>query len=306
MQSLKLNPDVTKPDFMVIGAQKCATSWLDYHLEQHPQIMLPTVKDVEFFSYSVNLNPEITKAWLERFDDAVAGQRVGDVNAAYFWTETGSPWGVKQDSFNRRIPESVHAFLGDDVQFIISLRNPVERTVSAYLHHISHGAVSPEQKILEISEPLGIVDMGFFGAHLQNWLQVYPASHFLVLRDLPSDRNSADSLMAGTLDFLGVEAFPQEHDFEKRVFPGMQRLNRADGVWVPAAHPAIAAHLPLQRTVPMLVEDGVQYLRLVDTSELERLQQIFEPDQALLNELLAADGMTVLDPTQPAKEVAGS
>lgn len=291
-----------KPDFMVIGAQKCATSWLDYHLGQHPQIMLPEVKDVEFFSYPANLNPEVSKSWLDRFDNAVAGQRVGDVNAAYFWTETGSPWSIKENSFNRRIPESVHAFLGDDIQFIVSLRNPVERTVSAYLHHISHGAVSPELKLLEIKEPLGIVDMGFFGAHLQNWLQAYPASQFLVLRDLPSSREPANSLISGVLDFLGVAAFPQQYDFEKRVFPGMQRLNRSDGVWVPADHPAIARHLALQRDVSILVEDGVQFLRLVDKSELECLEQIFESDQALLKGLLMAEGMAVLDPNRSANE----
>jgi hypothetical protein len=289
-----------KPDFLIIGAQKCATSWLEYHLERHPQIMLPAIKDIEFFSYWVNLNPEFTKAWLERFDKAAAGQRIGDVNASYFWTETGSPWSVKEDTFNRSIPESVHAFLGDETQFIISLRNPVERTVSAYLHHISGGAISPEQKLLDIDIALGIVDMGFFGAHLKNWLQVYPASQFLVLRDLPSDRVSADSLMAGTLNFLGVEPFPPQRDFEKRVFPGMQRLTRSDGVWVPADHPDIATHLPLKRELPVLVEDGVQYLRLLDASELARLQQIFEPDQALLDEMLAADGMTVLHPNHPS------
>ena len=265
MRSPKLSAEMKKPDFMVIGAQKCATSWLDYHLEQHPQIMLPEVKDVEFFSYPANLSPEFSKSWLERFDNAVAGQRVGDVNAAYFWTETGSSWSIKENSFNRRIPESVHAFLGDDIQFIVSLRNPVERSVSAYLHHISHGAVSPELKLLEIKKPLGIVDMGFFGTHLQNWLQVYPPKQFLVLRDLPSSREPANSLMSGILNFLGVAAFPQQYDFKKRVFPGMQRLNRSDGVWVPADHPAIAAHLPLHRDVPILVEDGVQFLRLVDT-----------------------------------------
>jgi len=302
MRSAKLSAEMKKPDFMVIGAQKCATSWLDYHLGQHPQIMLPEVKDIEYFSYSVNLNPEFTKAWLERFENAAAGQRVGDVNASYFWTETGSSWSVKEDSFNRRIPESVHAFLGDETQFIISLRDPVERTVSAYLHHISGGAISPEQKLLDIDIALGIVDMGFFGAHLQNWLQVYPASQFLVLRDLPSSRKHANSLMSGVLNFLGVAAFPQQYDFEKRVFPGMQRLNRSDGVWVPADHPAIARHLPLQRDIPILVEDGVQFLRLVDKSELECLEQIFESDQALLKGLLMAEGMAVLDPNCSANE----
>lgn len=295
-----------KPDFMVIGAQKCATSWLDYHLARHPQIMLPESKDVEFFSYPENLNPETGDAWLKRFDAATAGQRVGDVNAAYFWTETGSPWSVRLDSFNRRIPESVHDFLGDDVQFIISLRNPVDRTVSAYLHHIAHGAVSPEQQLLDIREPLGIVDMGFFGAHLQNWLQVYAASQFLVLRDLPSDRQSANTLISGVLQYLGVDPFAPEQDFKKRVFPGMNRLTHPDGVWVAADHPAIAAHLPLRRAVAVMSEGGARYLRLVDASELQRLERIFEADQALLNELLAGAGMNVLDPRITAMGEAGS
>lgn len=285
-----------KPDFMVIGAQKCATSWLDFHLRQHPQIALPADKDIEFFSYTANLNLEFSKAWLNRFEGAAAGQRVGDVNAAYFWTETGSSWGVKEASFNRHIPESVHGFLGQDMQFIVSLRNPVDRTVSAYLHHISHGGVSPDQSLLEISEPLGIVDMGFFGAHLQNWLQVYPASQFLVLMDLPSDQANADRLISGTLDFLGVNAATRGHDSEKKVFPGMQRLRLEGGVWVPEDNPVITAHLPIQRKVPTITENGKRYLRLVDSDELAQLEQIFNADQALLHDLLAAEGMTVLNP----------
>jgi hypothetical protein len=286
---------MTTPDFMVIGAQKCATSWLDYHLRQHPQILLPAEKDVEFFSYTANLNLEISKAWLKRFEGAQTGQRIGDVNGAYFWTETGSPWSVKLDSFNRRIPEAIRGFLGDRMQFIVSLRNPVERAVSAYLHHITYSGISPNSRIMEIDEPLGIVDMGFFGAHLQNWLQVYPASRFLVLAALPSSQDAAASLMSGILRFLGVDAFPADHDFERKVFPGMQRLKLEGGVWVPESHSAIAAHLPLQRKVPVITENGSRYLRLVTSEELEQLKKLFEADQALLAGLLKTEGMTVLE-----------
>lgn len=290
------------PDFMVIGAQKCATSWLDYHLRQHPQIALPAEKDIEFFSYTANLNLEFSKAWLNRFENAEVGQRIGDVNAAYFWTDTGSPWSVRLDSFNRRIPEAIHGFLGENMQFIISLRNPVDRAVSAYLHHISHGDLSPDRPLLEIDEPLGIVDMGLFGAHLRNWLQVYPASQFLVLRDLPSNQVTADMLMSGTLEFLGVDMWTQAHDFEKRVFPGMQRLRLEGGVWVPEDNPAIAAHLPLQRGVPTITENGKRYLRLVADDELAQLDEIFKADQALLAELLEAQGIAVLDPANPVSK----
>ena len=260
--------------------------------------MLPADKDIEFFSYPVNLNPETSRAWLERFDGASNGMRIGDVNGAYFWTETGSAWSIRLDSFNKQIPESVKAFLGDEIQFIISLRSPVERAVSAYLHHIHHGAVRPDQKLLDVDAPLGIVDMGFFGAHLKNWLRVYPAKQFLVIRDLPFDRKSATALLSGTLAFLGVADVQGEYPFETPVYPGIQRIFRPDGVWVPEEHPSIAVHLPLSHGVPGTTEDGVRYIRLVDDSELIRLERIFEQDQAMLNELLAANEISVLEPNE--------
>lgn len=287
---------LNKPDFLVIGAQKCATTWLHHHLSRHPGVFLPAGKDVEFFSYSVNMNSEISRAWFQRFDEAPGGARIGDVNGAYFWTGTGSPWSVKIESFNRHIPESVHSLLGDEMQFIVSLRNPAERAVSAYLHHIVHGAVTPSQKLLDINEPLGIVDMGFFGAHLRNWLKVYPAGRFLVLRDLPSDRNSASALMSGTLAFLGLDAFDDDDPYEKPVYQGMPRLIRPDGVWVPAEHPSIAPHLPLTREVRNMEQDGISHLCLVDEPEMARLGRIYEPDQVILYELLSAGGITVLNP----------
>lgn len=37
------------PDFLVIGAQKAGTTWLDRNLRRHPQIWLPPEKEIHFF-----------------------------------------------------------------------------------------------------------------------------------------------------------------------------------------------------------------------------------------------------------------
>lgn len=283
-----------KPDFIVIGAQKCATTWLYHHLGVHPQVFMPADKDIEFFSYSENLNPEFASAWLQRFEGASGFQRVGDVNGAYFWTETGSQWSTRLEGFNRQIPAAVLGYLGPDVQLMASLRNPVERAISAYLHHIHEGPVTPEQRLLEVSDLLGIVDMGFFGAHLGNWLEHFAPEQFLVIDHLPSDRDSARRILDGVSGFLGLEGFEAEGEVEKAIFPGIERIIRDDGVWVAADHPRIACHLPLRRDGAERIEAGRKLLRLITGDELEELARIYSEDQALLRTLLETSGVHVV------------
>ena len=55
-----------------------------------------------------------------------------------------------------------------------------------------------------------------------------------------------------------------------------------------------------------MTADGTRYTRLVDGPELIRLEQIFERDQAILNELLSAPEITVLDPRTAARQASGS
>jgi hypothetical protein len=38
------------PDFLIIGAQKAGTTWLYRNLAYHPEIWMPLVKEVHFFS----------------------------------------------------------------------------------------------------------------------------------------------------------------------------------------------------------------------------------------------------------------
>ena len=41
---------MAKPDFLVIGAQKAGTTWLDKMFKSHPDIWTPVVKELQFFN----------------------------------------------------------------------------------------------------------------------------------------------------------------------------------------------------------------------------------------------------------------
>ena len=46
--------DPVKPDFLIIGAQKCGTTWLWHILDQHPGTDLKNKKEIQYFSSSKN------------------------------------------------------------------------------------------------------------------------------------------------------------------------------------------------------------------------------------------------------------
>lgn len=45
-----LTPRAARPDFLCIGAQKAGTTWLYANLRGHPEILMPPVKEVAYFS----------------------------------------------------------------------------------------------------------------------------------------------------------------------------------------------------------------------------------------------------------------
>jgi len=277
-----------QPDFLIIGAQKCGTSWLHSQLRQHPALYLPQDKDSEFFSYQSNLDPDGFKKWCQRFAGAAEEQTVGDANAAYFWTRTGSRWARYPEGFNQDIPGSVRRFLGADLKLVVLLRDPVDRAVAAYLHHIRHGSLSADQPLLRIAQPLGIIDMGFYGKHLEKWLAQYPQEQILVIRELFDRAPNHAALLARVCEFLKVDTKTEFAGAGKPVFPGFERFRDESGIWVKTGQPGFDPGTMVQRPVPLLQQDGEDWIRLVHASELQVLERIYQSDQDSLDKLLGA------------------
>ena len=109
---------MTLPNTFLIGAQKAATTSLYSWLSQHPEICAPmTVKDYAFFTRDDFFNNGLES--LSRFyEEDFNGEKIvlqGSVHYIYF------------EKALKRIQNEF-----PDAKFLLVLRNPVERAISAY------------------------------------------------------------------------------------------------------------------------------------------------------------------------------
>lgn len=113
-------------DFVIIGAQKGATTTLFELLRQHPEINMPLEKEVPFFS-----------------DADYRAQRWPDFASRYFGAEDGRLWGKASPQYmaDMSVPGRLAARM-PDTRLIAVLRNPLERTRSHYRMGLRRGTES--------------------------------------------------------------------------------------------------------------------------------------------------------------------
>ncbi len=108
-------PGPHKPTFIYVGADKAGSTWIYRILDLHPQVFVPTVKDLFFFDRYYQHG----WSWYARhFKDAPDTARaIGELSHDYLYS-----------------PEALERIARDlpGVQILVSLREPVERLVSHY------------------------------------------------------------------------------------------------------------------------------------------------------------------------------
>ena len=153
----KFNAEKSGPTFLVIGAQKCGTTWLGKMLCQHPQVCGPAKKELHFFNKPENYQKGL-KWYIRQFSTVPCAKATGEFTPNYFWTYDGNKTMCDQNILED-IPKLVHDF-NPDMKLILLIRNPVNRAISAYYHHIRKGRISPHEKILDVKDIYGIQSMG--------------------------------------------------------------------------------------------------------------------------------------------------
>jgi hypothetical protein len=170
-----------RPDFLIIGAQKSGTSWLAHNLARHPTIFLPD-SEIHFFD-KADLFAK-GPAWYEsHFEDASPGHLVGEKTPDYLWTTSDGA-----ERHHAGSHERIHD-LYPEAKLIVTLRNPVERAISALNHLIRTGRVSPfhhaDDLLVGHKHALvanhGVLEKGLYFRQLKAYLDRFDRRQLLVL-----------------------------------------------------------------------------------------------------------------------------
>lgn len=185
-------PPGIKPDFLIIGAQKAATTWLWSMLKQHPRVDMPQKKEIPFFG-SAELYRKGKEYFYSHFAGLDRSKIIGEASPTNFFDEVPF-WYNKSsklefDSSLPTIPELVTAEL-PEIKIIVSLRDPVRRAISAYYHWMQgnswmrKGDVSPLLGLREtaIRHPkYRILESGYYARYLKSWSRFVPKERMRVL-----------------------------------------------------------------------------------------------------------------------------
>lgn len=265
------------PTFLVIGAQKSGTSWLSECIRQHPDAFSPPRKELHFFNKRDTYRQGIE--WYRRQFDGYSGEKaVGEYTPNYIWTSTDQQE-IEESGRNQDIPKLVHSHY-PDIKLIVSLRNPVDRAVSAYFHHIRARRIPPHSRILNVKDKYGIVSMGFYSKHLEKWLEFFKPDQFLILIYEDDIVKNKEQTLRRVYKFIGVDDSYRPLNTEGRYNSRSSHFYMRMNYYSPLLAKALVSILP-----SYLIK--VQFWTIPITErEIEQLRQIYRGSNEQLSALI--------------------
>lgn len=275
------------PNFLVIGAEKCGTTWLHAVLRAHPEIFVPPTKEIHYFnrldsnlrerdSFRRGLN------WYERFFADWSGERhVGEVTPLYMCDPVAP----------QRIAETL-----PDVRLVCLLRHPVDR---AYAHYWMARAKGHESRsfdeVVAARDPR-FIERGFYARQLSGIIDRFGRGRvaILVFEETVDDPGGVlgglGSWLGASAEGFAASAAGAENTAARYPAPALTR-------WVPAVARAMQRHPLTFRLQASLKASGLpdwikkrnrrawQYPAL-DRAVWLDLADYYRADMELLEELL--------------------
>ena len=278
------------PDFLIVGAPKCATTSLAYYLGQHEKIFIPTEGEPHFYTYVAEERPHWGVGTVEEygrlFAEADSSQVCGEKSTWYLYSSTAA--------------EQIQEY-SPDTKCIAILRQPVDRAYSHWSFRVQNDwetlgfreAIAVEQKRIENGAFWGTHYMkaGYYYEQLVRFYEHLGPEQVLVLwfEDLASD---SEAVVREALSFLGLSPNdpPSTEEAHNTTFlPRSQMVNRLRR----SALIRDVAHAFPDR-VRQLCRNAYQWLNMtgrpsLDSSVRAELTCRLEPEMKRLQHLLDVD-----------------
>ncbi len=271
-----------KPNFIGLGVQRAGTSWIHNCLYEHPQIYMPPEKEISFFNYYYSKGPE----WYTNcFRACGPDQLAGEISPDYLCTMEAA--------------ERIYNW-NPELKFIISLRNPVERAVSAYRYFVNRGDIPRHKSFNEVvSDRPGFVKRGFYHEQIWHYLKYFSKEQILILiyEDIASDPYQ---FIQHIYRFLGVDpsfrpSVAQQKINVSQISPRHRLLYTLGRMVAKSLRGIRMDHVVWKITRSRLATLAQPlYARTVEIQPLSRaqrleLQKLFTPDVQALENLLQRD-----------------
>ena len=220
------------PDFLVVGAQKSGTTSLFVLLSKHPQLFLPSRKELQFFS-SPMLFPKGLKWYAEEYFDACPeGKLAGEVSPQYMYST----------EIARRVHDGV-----PNAKIIAILREPIDRAWSQYLMSQRREQETREPDIAfaaallidetdhEATESARYLQFSDYEKVLSEYLRLYGRDQILILFQEDLDKQP-EAVMYQICTFLNIKDVILEsidvraHQSGKVRFRFLARLIKGDSI----------------------------------------------------------------------------
>lgn len=236
------------PDFFIVGAPRCGTSWLYRALRAHPGAYLPRRKEPHHLSPDLDGGTNAEAGWRIRSSEAYAAlfraarseQRIGEASTGYLASE------VAPDRIAALVPEA---------RMVVLVRDPVEQISSLHARRVAAGVEDLGlEEALEAEadrrqgrrwprRPVFMPQAQYregarFGRHVQRYVS----------------RFGRERVWVGLLDDIGARPVPTyrrvlDHlSLERRDPPALGRVNANEVVGIRRAH-AILHHPDLELAV---------------------------------------------------------
>jgi len=225
------------PEFLIIGGQRCGSTYFYNCLKQHPNIKT-TLRRKEIHFFDNNFNKGIL--WYKSYFPTVPSKYANKyLLKNKIITGEASPYYL----LHPLVPSRVHSLI-PNVKLIILVRNPVDRAYSHYKQQIQRGnetlsfreAIDQEKERLEgeinkiISNELqyssvlrnySYLTRGVYINQIRNWTLYFSKDQFLIIKSEDFFKNP-QKILNKTFKFLNLPSFdnvifkkPRQQKYQK-------------------------------------------------------------------------------------------